>query len=146
MRIAKSQWTVGNAMFVTVYMVLNYVAIVLAPGYSLDIGTGSLSVANTMFLIVPATRNNVLTWWLGMPFDHVIIYHRFLGRFTLAMATLHFALFLARFNSRCGHCNQPIYPSINSSIYSSSSRMARSRVALVVSLSHFYAYVAVMCT
>eukprot|EP00937_MAST-01D_sp_MAST-1D-sp2_P001989 g1989.t1 len=46
-------------------------------------------LASIMFLVVPATRNSVLTWFLGIPFDHVILHHRFLGRVTISLATAH---------------------------------------------------------
>ena len=51
-------------------------------------------------LVMPATRNSVLTWFLGLPFDHVVAYHRFFGRFTMLCATLHFWLLL-QFSSPC---------------------------------------------
>jgi len=92
-RIPSSQWTTGNALFVFFYLAFNVVALFLAPTYSLRRGVGSLAAANTMFLVIPATRNNILTWFLGMAFDHIILHHRFLGRVTVALSLLHGALY-----------------------------------------------------
>jgi predicted ferric reductase len=39
----------------------------------------------------------VLTWFLGLPFDHVVAYHRFFGRFTMLAATVHLWYYLQRF-------------------------------------------------
>jgi hypothetical protein len=40
-------------------------------------GLGSLAAANAGLLVVPATRNSALTWLLGLPFDRVVVYHRY---------------------------------------------------------------------
>ena len=50
------------------YFCLNGVALLAAcvwGGYNVDRGLGSLAAANTMLLVVPATRNSVLTWLAG---------------------------------------------------------------------------------
>ena len=39
-------------------------------------------------------RNNLLTWTLGLSFDRVILYHRFLGRVTVTLAVLHGSLYI----------------------------------------------------
>ena len=31
---------------------------------------------------------------LGLPFDYVILHHRFLGRFTMACVLLHFLMYV----------------------------------------------------
>ena len=54
---------------------------------------GSLAAFNTALLIVPATRNSILTLGLGIAFDHVVVYHRFLGRFTVLCCLIHFYYF-----------------------------------------------------
>ena len=56
-------------------------------------GWGSLAAFNTTLLIIPATRNSVLTLGLGLAFDHVIVYHRFFGRFTIGCVLVHFCFY-----------------------------------------------------
>jgi len=50
---------------------------------------GDLTAANSLLLALPATRNSVMVWFLGIPFDKTILYHRWLGRFTIVLVTLH---------------------------------------------------------
>jgi predicted ferric reductase len=38
---------------------------------------------------LPATRNSVLVWILGVPFDKTIMYHRWLGRWIVIQAAIH---------------------------------------------------------
>jgi hypothetical protein len=90
---AMQQWNTANVLFTIWYSVINIIALVVVEGYSVDLGLGSLAAANTMFLILPATRNNLLTWLLGMPFDHLVLYHRFLGRFTVVVVLVHFLFY-----------------------------------------------------
>ena len=96
-RIPDSQWSTGNVIICVVYTALNVLSLAFgyfAGGYSIERGLGSLAAANTLFLIIPATRNNLLTWALGLPFGHIILYHRFLGRITIGIAFLHGAMYL----------------------------------------------------
>lgn len=58
-RISSSQWTTGNVMFCVLYLLLNGVALLLAPTFSLVRGLGSLAVANTIFLVIPAVSVNI---------------------------------------------------------------------------------------
>jgi len=99
-RIPKSQWTLWNLLVSVLYIGLNVVALLLVdepdPNTAkpdLARGFGSLAAANTMILIIPATRNSVLTWMLGLPFDQVVIYHRAIGRWTLICTYIHFIFF-----------------------------------------------------
>ena len=46
-----------------------------------------------MLLIVPATRNSILTLGLGIAFDHAVVYHRFFGRFTIMCVVVHAGFF-----------------------------------------------------
>ena len=62
-------------------------------------GLGSLAAFNTAILIIPATRNNILTFALRLPFDHLIVYHRFLGRFTIALVAAHFLCYYNSYSS-----------------------------------------------
>ena len=97
-----SQWASGNVVFLVWYVALNATALVVAKTHTVGLGLGSLAAANTFFLIVPATRNSVLTWFLGLPFDYLILYHRFLGRFTMVCAFLHFLFFAKKFATQTG--------------------------------------------
>jgi hypothetical protein len=95
-----SLWKSGDVLFVLAWLGAN--ALVLAcfgipqagGGYDLGRSTGSLAAANAAFLVVPATRNSVLTWAAGLPFDHVILHHRFLGRVTIALSCVHGACYV----------------------------------------------------
>jgi predicted ferric reductase len=100
-RIPGTDWTSGNALFSFFYIAANVVCLLagLAGGYDYARGSGSLAAANTMMAIIPATRNSVLTWFLGLPFDHVVIYHRFIGRVAIACGLLHTLLYLDHFKS-----------------------------------------------
>lgn len=101
-RFPGSQWSTGEILVCAVYAILNLWCIYLSdwtlqwPESQHAVGRafGSLSVANYMFTIIPATRNNILTWALGLPFDHVVLYHRAIGRWALFTATVHGALYL----------------------------------------------------
>ena len=92
-------WTTGNVLFVVIYAALN-VAALLVSDHSVDRGLGSLAAANTMLLVVPATRNNVLTLLLGLPFDRVVLHHRFLGRATITIVFAHFIMYLDQLMAR----------------------------------------------
>lgn len=94
-----SHYTWLEALLMFCYVVLNLacIAVVSQPGGGgpdWARGFGSLAAANSMVLIVPATRNSVLTWFLKVPFDHIILYHRAIGRIALACVALHLVLFL----------------------------------------------------
>ncbi len=75
-RVPGSQWTFGQLIISVLFFLLNVLclAFVTKPNSSepdYKRGFGSLAAANTMLLIVPATRNSVLTWLLKLPFDQV---------------------------------------------------------------------------
>lgn len=106
-RIPGTQWATGELLFICFYISLNMWCIYLADwgmtyptlnagrGGRYGRAFGSLSVANFMFSVLPATRNNILTWLLGLPFDHVVLYHRAIGRFGLITAIIHFGFYVA---------------------------------------------------
>lgn len=52
-------------------------------------GLGDVAIVNSLFLALPATRNSVLSWVMGIPFDHTIAYHRWLGRWAFLAAIAH---------------------------------------------------------
>lgn len=97
-RLPKSEWTLGNGIFISIYIGLNIFCLFayavraqerLFTAETFARGFGSLAAVNTMAIILPATRNSVLTWGLGLPFDHVVLYHRVLGRWTLTCVVIH---------------------------------------------------------
>jgi predicted ferric reductase len=98
-RINGTQFTTGHVMFWCAYIALNIMALFVS-GYPIDRGLGSLAAANTIFLVMPATRNNVLTWFLALPFDKVVLHHRFVGRVTFIIVFLHFCWYFERFTRR----------------------------------------------
>jgi predicted ferric reductase len=50
---------------------------------------GYLTCANGLFVVIPASRNSLWAWLLGLPFDKTITIHRWIGRLTFIMCTLH---------------------------------------------------------
>ena len=44
-------------------------------------------------MVIPASRNGLVAWVLGLPFDKTITIHRWLGRLTFVEASLHFVLY-----------------------------------------------------
>lgn len=96
--LKKYQWTMSNVWMTLLWVLVNIACIFLSDGYAsgLDLARcfGSLAASNTMFLVMAATKNSILAWALGRPFDHVIVYHRLLGRITLLYVLLHFIFFL----------------------------------------------------
>jgi len=99
-RIPGTQWTRGAVMFCAYYLAANLVAVFYSYAigdYTLGRGFGSLAAANTMLLIIPATRNNILTWGMGLAFDHIVLYHRFLGRTAILVAFVHGCFYVTQF-------------------------------------------------
>lgn len=62
-RIPATQWTTGNVFFCFFYLALNGVAWALSPTFSPVRAAGSLAVANTMFLVMPAVSLQPLACW-----------------------------------------------------------------------------------
>eukprot|EP00808_Paulinella_micropora_P028411 g44266.t1 len=107
-RIIGAAWSSKSVVIVLFYLFINVLCIFAAnspvlggqglPLSEIDYARawGSLAVGNTAILVVPATRNSLLTWLLGLPFDQVVMYHRFLGRFCLLCVLLHACWFFRR--------------------------------------------------
>eukprot|EP00300_Choanocystis_sp_HF-7_P004138 c13161_g1_i2.p1 GENE.c13161_g1_i2~~c13161_g1_i2.p1 ORF type:complete len:865 (-),score=113.46 c13161_g1_i2:442-3036(-) len=104
-RVPYTDLTIGSVSLMLLYLLLNIIAGVLTnktpgclqnPGQEKILGRvfGSLTASNSMVLVILATHNSVLTWILGIPFDHVIVYHRFVGRVVLVLGLIHFLLML----------------------------------------------------
>ena len=86
-------WNSGHVLAFGVYFGLMMLCLYTSSDQDSGRAWGSLAAFNTMILVVPATRNSVCTWLLGLPFDHVVIYHRFLGRVALLCTLFHFSYF-----------------------------------------------------
>jgi hypothetical protein len=76
-RVPYTQWTLGQLLATLVFVLVNLVCLLVVkkpnsaePDFKR--GFGSLAAANTLLLIIPATRNSVLTWLLRLPFDQVL--------------------------------------------------------------------------
>lgn len=78
----------GEMLLIVVWIVLNALAIYMSK-YTIVEATGYLSIANGLLCVIPSTRNSILVWLFGMPFDHVVVYHRWLGRCAVLLALLH---------------------------------------------------------
>jgi NAD(P)H-flavin reductase len=96
LRIPRTDFKVGNLIFFCVYLGVNVACLFFSSDDDLGRSWGSLAAANTMLLIVPATRNSILTWGLGLAFDHVVRFHRFCGRFALLCVLVHFLYYAQR--------------------------------------------------
>ena len=107
-RIPHVEWSIGTLLIFIIYLGLNVLCLYVHSFYVKDFSLyswyengrswGSLAAFNTMLLIIPATRNSILTLGLGLAFDHVVVYHRFLGRFTILCGLIHFYYFYDIYN------------------------------------------------
>ena len=95
-RIPRTQWNTGNLLVCLIYLGMNAAAILVNLSYGFGRAFGSLAAANTIVLIISATRNSVLTLLLNAPFDRVIIYHRFIGRVTILLSCIHLLFYMDR--------------------------------------------------
>mmetsp|Transcript_26788 Transcript_26788/g.56565 ORF Transcript_26788/g.56565 Transcript_26788/m.56565 type:complete len:806 (-) Transcript_26788:177-2594(-) len=93
-RVAKTSISTGEVLMCLLYVLINVSALLVSPTYDLGIGFGSLSAGNTVFTFMTAARNSFFTWFLGIAFDHIILYHRFIGRLTVALALIHSCFYI----------------------------------------------------
>jgi len=93
--------SIGDVVGFTIFVCLNIICLFIfqfkgfattLPGFSQNVG--SLIGANSVFVIVCATRHSILVFFLGIPFDRAIMVHRWLGRYTFILVMLHFVLAL----------------------------------------------------
>eukprot|EP00462_Mataza_sp_D1_P027126 CAMPEP_0175176190 /NCGR_PEP_ID=MMETSP0087-20121206/33659_1 /TAXON_ID=136419 /ORGANISM="Unknown Unknown, Strain D1" /LENGTH=1777 /DNA_ID=CAMNT_0016467961 /DNA_START=123 /DNA_END=5458 /DNA_ORIENTATION=+ len=99
-RVSGSQYTYGHVLGMVLFVGFNIFFLIIGKnghdGSELFAASwGSLAAASALLLVLPATHNSILTWVLGLPFDHVIIVHRWLGRWAIFCAMLHMATFFA---------------------------------------------------
>eukprot|EP00475_Leptophrys_vorax_P035025 TRINITY_DN5728_c0_g4_i1.p1 TRINITY_DN5728_c0_g4~~TRINITY_DN5728_c0_g4_i1.p1 ORF type:complete len:675 (-),score=152.69 TRINITY_DN5728_c0_g4_i1:32-2011(-) len=90
-RIPKSHIAVGDIMLTIAFLGLNFaiLAYFSLPKYVVGLTWGYLATANMLLVALPATRNSVLVWALGVPFDKSIMYHRWLGRLAILQSCVH---------------------------------------------------------
>lgn len=90
-RIPRTHKSWASIISAVLYLAFNIILLVLVGGEEQTIENkwGSLAIANALLVAIPATRNSVLVWGLGLPFDRVIVYHRWLGRWMFLTATFH---------------------------------------------------------
>jgi hypothetical protein len=93
-RVGKGSRSMAEVMLCLCYLVVNIVALWLSRDYSLGLGFGSLSAGNTLFVFATAARNSVFSWFVGVTFDQVLVYHRFFGRLTVLLALIHSCFYI----------------------------------------------------
>ena len=86
-RILGTEFTILNILTAFSYVLLNMICVINREEVSLNIG--SLAVSNITVVIILATRNSILTVLLRIPFDHLILYHRWVGRWMLLLSIIH---------------------------------------------------------
>ncbi len=86
-RIPKINLSVGSLLIAFTYVAVNIACAFLSKDYMRNFG--DLVSANALLVTLPATRNSVLVYLLGIPFDKTIMYHRWLGRWTFILLCVH---------------------------------------------------------
>ena len=78
------------------YAGINVATYFLVPSQYVDARKmGHLVDANMSFIVYIATRKSVLLWVLGLRFEHVVQFHRWVGRVTVLLALAHSAWYVA---------------------------------------------------
>jgi predicted ferric reductase len=90
-RVLNSQVSVSTVAVLVFFILANVSAVELSNGAnkSFEQQVGWLTAASSFFVMLPATRNSVLLWITGLPFDRVIHFHRWIGRFVVFLAIVH---------------------------------------------------------
>jgi predicted ferric reductase len=102
------------ALFAISYFLLNVGCFFLqqvfvgAPNWRVSphLAVASLIKVNILFLPILATRNSVLTLFVGTPFEKAITFHRWQGYFSILLVSLHVALGLWSFQLSGGILSQ----------------------------------------
>ena len=85
--------TVRNLTMVAAYVCLNLFAYFVTDNrYDHKTNVGYLAAGNSVVLLLPALRNGLSKALLGWSFDQVIGMHRWLGRGTIFLVTVHACL------------------------------------------------------
>jgi len=91
-RIPYTHFTFGSALSFVVFIIINILCLTI-PGYSAADAWGYLAAANSLIVGIPATRNSVITWLTGMPFDKSVMFHRWIGRWLMLTVFVHMGLY-----------------------------------------------------
>eukprot|EP00475_Leptophrys_vorax_P013298 TRINITY_DN1967_c0_g1_i1.p1 TRINITY_DN1967_c0_g1~~TRINITY_DN1967_c0_g1_i1.p1 ORF type:complete len:1315 (+),score=276.51 TRINITY_DN1967_c0_g1_i1:28-3945(+) len=91
-RIPKTHIAVSDAVMAVLFIGLNvyFTHIYKDPKFDQYVVWGYMCTANSLLVALPATRNSMLVWVLGVPFDVAITYHRWIGRVAIAQGIAHF--------------------------------------------------------
>eukprot|EP00475_Leptophrys_vorax_P020115 TRINITY_DN27542_c0_g1_i1.p1 TRINITY_DN27542_c0_g1~~TRINITY_DN27542_c0_g1_i1.p1 ORF type:complete len:736 (-),score=147.42 TRINITY_DN27542_c0_g1_i1:3411-5618(-) len=97
-RLPLSQVSLKDALFVMGFMLFNVSFIQFFSRKQFTAGQiwGYLAAANSLFVALPATRNSVLVFVLGLSFEKTIMFHRWIGRMIFVEATVHWMCYFAK--------------------------------------------------
>ncbi|PRP76058.1 ferric reductase-like transmembrane protein [Planoprotostelium fungivorum] len=93
-RIPFTHVAVRQLVLILFYFVLNYLVLYFQKGQWTAKDVGSLVAANAFLAVLPATRNSVLVFLTGLPFERTILFHRWVGRTLVALIAAHFIMVL----------------------------------------------------
>lgn len=105
---------------------------------------GALSAANALFIIVPASRTSLWQYLLGLPFDKMIRFHRWIGMLIVVEATGHCLWWLILFGFEDDAPNLPScpFPASRPQSMPRSATCARGLQRVFVTQSYVYGLVA----
>ena len=99
-RLPKTQWSIREISGVLAYLGLNGLCLAFnSSGVILANQLGFLAGANALLVVVPSTRNSLLVWLFGLPFDRVVVFHRFLGRLLGLLSLAHFVAYAMKWSN-----------------------------------------------
>lgn len=95
-RLPKTQIAIVDVIVAVLYVFVNLAWVFLwnSPSWTIPNSLGSIAMVNAFFLALPATRNSVIVWLVGIPFDKTIMFHRWLGRWMALLAGAHTLAYL----------------------------------------------------
>jgi predicted ferric reductase len=121
-RIDCLEWEVVDFFLISFYVAANLVGLLVgckdqeAKPYDYGRCIGHLLGANALIIAIPATRNSVLVFFLGIPFDRAIKYHRMIGYWIFTLVSLHFFLQLGYFGT-VANINMNLFGGVNNYQY-----------------------------
>ena len=100
-RVVGSQFSVFDVLVMLLWIFINvgFLFIWNMKQWILANTFGYLAISNAFFVALPATRNSVLAFFLGMPFDKTILYHLWIGRLVLLLVSAHALIYIISWNS-----------------------------------------------
>jgi len=104
-RFPGSHITVGDVVIATIYVAINVMCYFISPEHKnvLSIGAatpylGFLIGANSVLVVMFATKNSILFFTLGIAFERAVLFHRWLGRWTGILIFIHFVLSCVKYS------------------------------------------------